>query len=167
MAGAFDQAHDVAYYHILSHFDTFITRCWAYSAHSTRAQCFVGFVTTSRYVQRFNLKTWSLDATCIHGVASRRAGHVTVFPHAIAQGATFDVDLVRAMSNITAVEARIVSAQSYFSGGGESALVHASLPSAYRIFLGVVSQPLYMHPPLPSAYQATLRVPACGVRYTL
>jgi hypothetical protein len=92
----------------------------------------VGFDATSRYVQRFNLKTWSLDATCIHGVASRRAGHVTVFPHAIAQGATFDVDLVRAMSNITAVEARIVSAQSYFSGGGESALVHASLPSAYQ-----------------------------------
>ena len=33
------------------------------------------------YIQRFNLKTWSLDATCIHGVASKRAGHVTVFPH--------------------------------------------------------------------------------------
>ena len=106
------------------------------------------------YIERFNLKTWSLDATCIHGVASRRAGHVTVFPHvreprhhfgpllthltalchparavvccttrrpwaldadgclrsdavsnlglqAIAQGATWDVDLVMKMSNVT------------------------------------------------------------------
>ena len=40
------------------------------------------------YIERFNAKTWSLDATCIHGVASRRAGHVTVFPHAIAQVST-------------------------------------------------------------------------------
>jgi hypothetical protein len=53
------------------------------------------------YIERYNLKTWSLDSTCIHGVASKRAGHVTVFPHAIAQGATWDPELIRRMSNIT------------------------------------------------------------------
>lgn len=70
------------------------------------------------YIERFNAKTWSLDATCIHGVASRRAGHVTVFPHAIAQGASWDVELVHRMSNITAIEARIASAIGYHSSKG-------------------------------------------------
>jgi beta-glucosidase-like glycosyl hydrolase len=41
-----------------------------------------------------------------------------VFPHAIAQGASWDVDLVGRLSNVTAVEARISSAISYFESGG-------------------------------------------------
>ena len=49
------------------------------------------------YIERFNTKTWSLDSTCIHGLASRRAGHVTVFPHAIAQGASWDSELIGRM----------------------------------------------------------------------
>ena len=40
-----------------------------------------------------------------------------VFPHAIAQGASWDPALIRRMSNVTAVEARISSAISYQSSG--------------------------------------------------
>ena len=69
------------------------------------------------YIERFNIKSMNLDSTCIHGLASRRAGHVTVFPHAIAQGASWDPALIRRMSNVTAVEARISSAISYQSSG--------------------------------------------------
>ena len=69
------------------------------------------------YIERFNIKSMNLDSTCIHGLASRRAGHVTVFPHAIAQGASWDPELIRRMSNVTAVEARISSAMSFQSSG--------------------------------------------------
>lgn len=71
------------------------------------------------YIERFNVKAWSLDHTCIHGV--NKASGVTVFPHAIAQGASWDLDLVRRVSNATAIEARILSAKEYFASGRRSA----------------------------------------------
>lgn len=70
----------------------------------------------TKYVERFNMKTWSLDHTCIHGV--NKASGVTVFPHAIAQGASWDIPLVQRVSNVTAIEARILSAQGYKKTGG-------------------------------------------------
>ena len=94
----------------------------------------------TQYIPRFNVKTWSLDHTCIHvrpppsparpapptmlrayqqGV--NKASGVTVFPHAIAQGASWDVDLVRRVSNATAIEARILSEQAYVKTHGASA----------------------------------------------
>ena len=46
---------------------------------------------------------------------------MTVFPHAIAQGASFDLDLVRRVSNATAQEARILSDEAYAQSGGQNA----------------------------------------------
>ena len=63
-----------------------------------------------------NVKGMSLDHTCIHGL--NKASGVTVFPHAIAQGASWDRDLVRRVSNATAIEARILSAKGYVSSRG-------------------------------------------------
>jgi len=70
------------------------------------------------YIPRLNLKGWSLDHTCIHGL--NKFKNVTVFPHAIAQGATWDLALVRRMGNVTAVEARALSEQTYQNGGGKN-----------------------------------------------
>ena len=95
----------------------------------------------TQYIPRFNVKTWSLDHTCIHVRAPplpqpvppppttlrayqqgvNKASGVTVFPHAIAQGASWDVDLVRRVSNATAIEARILSEQAYVKTHGASA----------------------------------------------
>ena len=47
---------------------------------------------------------WSLDHTCIHGL--NKASGVSVFPHAIAQGASWDRALVRRVSNATAIEVK-------------------------------------------------------------
>jgi beta-glucosidase-like glycosyl hydrolase len=68
------------------------------------------------YIAKTNSKGWSLDHTCIHGL--NKASGVTVFPHAIAQGASWDRDLVTRVSNATAVEARILSAKGYESSKG-------------------------------------------------
>ena len=73
---------------------------------------------SSHTVDRFNTKSWSLDHTCIHGVNGQHG--VTVFAHAIAQGASFDLDLVARISNATAVEARIMSWQKYYGSGGST-----------------------------------------------
>ena len=67
-------------------------------------------------IPEYNVKGWSLDHTCIHGL-NHESG-ITVFAHAIAQGASWDVDLLRRVSNATAVEARIISAQDYVKTGG-------------------------------------------------
>ena len=71
------------------------------------------------YIRELNLKGWSLDHTCIHGL--NKANGVTVFPHAIAQGASWDTDLVHRVSNATAVEARILSARGYEQTKGGNA----------------------------------------------
>lgn len=67
------------------------------------------------YIERYNMKTWSLDHTCIHGM--NKQNDVTVFPHAIAQGASWDRDLVTRVSNATAIEARILSDKTYAQRG--------------------------------------------------
>eukprot|EP01060_Flectonema_neradi_P006928 TRINITY_DN1478_c0_g1_i6.p1 TRINITY_DN1478_c0_g1~~TRINITY_DN1478_c0_g1_i6.p1 ORF type:complete len:763 (+),score=213.85 TRINITY_DN1478_c0_g1_i6:54-2342(+) len=72
----------------------------------------------TEYIERYNMKTWSLDHTCIHGV--NKAHGVTVFAHAIAQGASFDRDLVARISNATSIEARILSEKEYQNSHGES-----------------------------------------------
>lgn len=45
---------------------------------------------SSPYIERLNVKSWSLDHTCIHGL-NKNSG-VTVFPHAIAQVGPSDAD---------------------------------------------------------------------------
>jgi len=76
------------------------------------------------FIERLNLKGWSLDHTCIHGL--NKASGVTVFPHAIAQGASWDLDLVKRISNATAIEARILSYKIYKRGGGANAASYLS-----------------------------------------
>lgn len=76
------------------------------------------------YIDRLNMKGWSLDHTCIHGV-NKESG-VTVFPHAIAQGASWDLDLLKRVSNATAIEARILSYKSYKRTGGANGATHLS-----------------------------------------
>ena len=71
------------------------------------------------YIEKYNVKSWSLDHTCIHGM--NKASGVTVFPHAIAQGASWDLDLVRRVSNATAIEARILSNKEYVASGYRAA----------------------------------------------
>eukprot|EP01043_Picozoa_sp_COSAG02_P052352 COSAG02_NODE_5624_length_4175_cov_1.970069_3_plen_360_part_00 len=63
------------------------------------------------FIPSLNVKGWSLDHTCIHGINKQR--NITLFPHEISQGASFDTDLVRRVLNATAVEARILSAKAY------------------------------------------------------
>ena len=58
---------------------------------------------------------------CAYQQGVNKASGVTVFPHAIAQGASWDVDLVRRVSNATAIEARILSEQAYVKTHGASA----------------------------------------------
>eukprot|EP01062_Namystynia_karyoxenos_P005902 TRINITY_DN12045_c0_g2_i1.p1 TRINITY_DN12045_c0_g2~~TRINITY_DN12045_c0_g2_i1.p1 ORF type:complete len:1023 (+),score=199.81 TRINITY_DN12045_c0_g2_i1:121-3069(+) len=72
----------------------------------------------TEYVSRFNLKAWSLDHTCIHGI--NKLKNVSVFPHAIAQGASWDRDLVTRISNATAVEARVLSEKEYNDSNGKN-----------------------------------------------
>ena len=85
---------------------------------SVHVQLFFSYPGTP-YLPGLNLKRWALDHTCIHGL--NKYHDVTVFPHAIAQGASFDLDLVKRVSNATAREARILSAQDYVRTGGQSA----------------------------------------------
>ena len=76
------------------------------------------------YIPRLNVKGWHHDFTCIHGVnfpngiANAPPVNVSVFPHAIAQAATFDLDLVAAISNATAYEARALNQLIYESSAG-------------------------------------------------
>lgn len=61
-------------------------------------------------IARLNLKGFRWDSTCIHGPPFR---NVTVFPHAINQGATFNRELVWRMSNATAFEMRAYTTLQY------------------------------------------------------
>ena len=74
---------------------------------------------SSPSIARLNTKGWSLDRTCIHGV--NKESNVTVFPHAIAQGASWDLQLVTRVSNATAAEARILSQMIYIRTNGQNA----------------------------------------------
>jgi beta-glucosidase-like glycosyl hydrolase len=76
------------------------------------------------YIPRLNVKAWHHDFTCIrgvnfpNGVANAPPVNVSVFPHAIAQAASFDLPLVAAVSNATAYEARALNQVLYASSGG-------------------------------------------------
>ena len=76
------------------------------------------------FIPRLNVKAWHHDFTCIRGVNfpngidNAPAVNVSVFPHAIAQAATFDVALVASISNATAYEARALNQVIYASSGG-------------------------------------------------
>eukprot|EP00118_Oscarella_pearsei_P009620 m.56099 g.56099 ORF g.56099 m.56099 type:complete len:908 (+) comp34550_c0_seq2:55-2778(+) len=67
------------------------------------------------------------DQTCIHGIAddydmsryaiqSELASYVTIFPHAIAQAASFDIPLIRRIAKATADEARALHQRRYTLG---------------------------------------------------
>jgi hypothetical protein len=71
------------------------------------------------YIPELNVKSWSLDHTCIHGV--NKARNVTLFPHEIAQGASWDVSLVKRVMQATNAEARVLSSKEYVASGGHSA----------------------------------------------
>ena len=71
------------------------------------------------YVEELNLKTMPWDTTCTHGLSTNKVGvyNVTVFPTTIGNfykylffiqglGASFDIDLIKSVSNTTAIEAR-------------------------------------------------------------
>ena len=72
----------------------------------------------SQYVPEYNVKSWSLDHTCIHGV--NKASNISVFPHAIAQGASWDLPLIARIGRATAAEARNLSAATYTRTGGQN-----------------------------------------------
>jgi beta-glucosidase len=76
-------------------------------------------------VLRLNLKGQASNGqTCIHGVEAQPAPgvpvqNVTVTAHAINLGATFDVDLVAAVSNMTRIEMRGLTQKQYHLSKGE------------------------------------------------
>jgi hypothetical protein len=70
------------------------------------------------YIPALNIKSWSLDHTCIHGL--NKARNITLFPHEIAQGASWDPSLVERILNATATEARIMSAKGFVATHGHS-----------------------------------------------
>jgi hypothetical protein len=68
-----------------------------------------------------NLKSFFWDITCIHGLSPgimQPNPNVTSFPHAIAQAASFDLDLVTRIMQATAIEGRIVNQINYRATGG-------------------------------------------------
>jgi hypothetical protein len=75
--------------------------------------------TMARSIPRLNVKGFKWDSTCIHGGPFAGA---TVGPHAINQGATFDTELVEAMSNATADEMR-ANSQRYFTHEGKGQVI--------------------------------------------
>jgi beta-glucosidase len=75
----------------------------------------------SEFVSELNLKSFWWDITCIQGLSLNQANpvhNVTVFPNAIAQAASFDLDLVARIARATAVEARIINSLNYNASGG-------------------------------------------------
>ena len=66
-------------------------------------------------IGRLNIKGFNWDSTCIHGPPF---SGVTVTPHAINQGATFDVKLIERLSGATADEMRAITQREYRSSGG-------------------------------------------------
>jgi len=68
-------------------------------------------------------EAWLTRVHRSHGLAPGNLSpdvNVTVFPHAIALAATFDTDLVRRVSEATAVEGRIVNQLNYATRGGRT-----------------------------------------------
>lgn len=74
------------------------------------------------YNEALNMKAFLWDMTCMRGIASgpplQPQLNTTVYPHAIALGATWDVDLVARIGSATALEGRIISQVNYAATGG-------------------------------------------------
>ena len=73
------------------------------------------------YNATLNLLSFYWDITCIAGLSPGRMSptpNVTVFPNAIAQGASFDGDLVASIARATALEGRIVNQVNYDATSG-------------------------------------------------
>ena len=85
-------------------------------------------------IARLNVKGYEWDTTCIHGPSPNHIGavhgaggralhaYVTVTAHAINLGASWDTDLIRRVSNMTAVEMRAVTQQAYAESNGTMVL---------------------------------------------
>jgi len=72
-----------------------------------------------RGIPRLNIKSFRWDATDIEGVDDQVFKYNnTCFPHAIGLGATFDLDLIREVSTVTATEARALERLYYDSSDG-------------------------------------------------
>jgi beta-glucosidase-like glycosyl hydrolase len=75
------------------------------------------------FVPSLNVKHFVWDATCIHGIAATSFSdtlNVSVFPHALAQAASWDVGLAARVGAATATEARILTHVRYNASGGTS-----------------------------------------------
>jgi len=77
------------------------------------------------YIERLNIKNLIWDSTCIQGLAPvkfPRAAHIstTVYPSAIAQGATWDAELIYAMGRSIAAESRDANRYLYQKTNGKS-----------------------------------------------
>ena len=86
-----------------------------------RKALFVTPYPPSAYDPVLNLKSMWWDITCIQGLSLNQADpirNVTVFPNAIVQAASFDLDLVARISRATALEARILNVLNYNASGG-------------------------------------------------
>eukprot|EP00047_Mylnosiga_fluctuans_P014509 m.39025 g.39025 ORF g.39025 m.39025 type:complete len:896 (+) comp5543_c0_seq2:78-2765(+) len=105
--------------------------------HEARAAALVAMLTTeeklsiwsptfpSAAISRLNIKQYMWDSTCIHGPAPYHlspAPRVTVTATAINLGATFDLDLVQQVSNMTAIEMRGVTQMFYNLTNGNGVL---------------------------------------------
>jgi len=75
-------------------------------------------------IPALNVKSFAWDATCIHGLSTfngildpHRVS--TVFAHAIAQAATWDLDLISRVSTATQKELRSINVENYAATGGD------------------------------------------------
>jgi beta-glucosidase len=84
----------------------------------TRVQLYSIPAEANAYNEKLNLKSYLWDITCIHGL-SKVPSYSSVFPHAIALGASWDLDLVQRISQATALEGRIVQQIHYRETQGQ------------------------------------------------
>jgi beta-glucosidase-like glycosyl hydrolase len=89
----------------------------------TRVQQFSIAIGRFQYHAALNLKEFLWDLSCIHGINSEQASpgrNSTVYPHAIALAASFDLDLIARVAQATAEELRIINQLNYEWSGGTS-----------------------------------------------
>jgi hypothetical protein len=107
------------------------------------------------------------DVTMIHGLSTtfflQPLRSATCFPHAIAQGASFDVDLVARIATAVAYEARVVHQMNFRASGGRAvqALVAEGGPLANS-----VHDPRWGRAQEVRGWGQCSRSTACGVLHT-
>ncbi len=79
-------------------------RARALIAHLTLEEKIAQLLHDAPAIERFGIPPYNWWNECSHGVA--RAGRATVFPHAIAQAATFNLDLIARIGRAVSDEAR-------------------------------------------------------------